>query len=137
MARDSVRCSIAIQDVMIELAEKNPEWGLDIGIGVDMGEVVMGAMGSKQRMDYTVLGDHVNLAARLCSYAAARQTIISEAVARHIKDEPGLRLVPLEPIKVKGKSAALNVYSVDRADRPAAEPARQDEPAEAIVAKAV
>jgi adenylate cyclase len=122
MARDSVLCSLAIQDVMIELAEKNPEWGLDIGIGVDMGEVVMGAMGSKERMDYTVVGDHVNLAARLCSYATARQTIISEVVADHLKDTPGLHLEPLEPIKVKGKSAALNVYAVDRAAADIPEP---------------
>jgi adenylate cyclase len=114
MARDSVACSLAIQDVMIELAAQNPEWGLDIGIGVDMGDVVMGAMGSKERMDYTVLGDHVNLAARLCSYAAARQTIISDDVAGKIGDLPEFRLEGLEPIKVKGKTGALKVYAVHR-----------------------
>ena len=114
MAADSTACCLAIQDVMDELKAKHPEWGLDIGIGVDMGDVVMGAMGSKERMDYTVLGDHVNLAARLCSYAAARQTIVSEAVAERIRTNPAFRLEGLEPIKVKGKSAALNVYSVTR-----------------------
>ena len=82
-----------------------------------MGDVVMGAMGSKERMDYTVLGDHVNLAARLCSYAAARQSIVSEAVAEKIRTNPAFRLEALEPIRVKGKSAALNVYSVTRGTR--------------------
>ena len=114
MAADSTACCLAIQDVMDALKVEHPEWGLDIGIGVDMGDVVMGAMGSKERMDYTVLGDHVNLAARLCSYAAARQSIVSQAVADKIGNNPAFRLHGLEPIKVKGKSAALNVYSVTR-----------------------
>jgi adenylate cyclase len=124
MAANAVACSLAIQDVMVALAREHPEWGLDIGIGVDMGEVVMGAMGSKQRMDYTVLGDHVNLAARLCSYAGPRQTIVSEIVGDAIKASPAFHLDPLEPIKVKGKTGALNVYAVERAA--AAEPVQAE-----------
>ena len=124
MAADSAACSLAIQDVMDTVKSEHPEWGLDIGIGVDMGEVVMGAMGSKERMDYTVLGDHVNLAARLCSYAAAKQTIVSDAVADRIRTNPAFRLEALEPIRVKGKSAALEVYSVTRGSRPAEGAAR-------------
>jgi adenylate cyclase len=116
MAADAVACSLAIQDVMVEQASEHPEWGLDIGIGVDMGEVVMGAMGSKQRMDYTVLGDHVNLAARLCSYAAPQQTIVSDAVAGQIGAATAFKLTAMEPIRVKGKSAPLNVYAVERSD---------------------
>ncbi|HZP20559.1 MAG TPA: adenylate/guanylate cyclase domain-containing protein [Bauldia sp.] len=124
MARDSVACSLAIHDVMTRLAEEHPEWHLDIGIGVDMGEVVMGAMGSKERMDYTVLGDHVNLSARLCSHAAARQTIISNAVAEAVKDDPQFSLEPLEPIHVKGKTGDLKVFAVHHATAapPAAAP---------------
>jgi adenylate cyclase len=121
MAADSVACSLDIQDVMVALTAEHPEWELEIGIGVDMGEVVMGAMGSKERMDYTVLGDHVNLAARLCGYAAPRQTIISEDVGEKLKGSPDFRLEPLEPIKVKGKTGQLNVYAVERA-RPVARP---------------
>lgn len=115
MATDSVACALAIQDAMVELGREHPEWGLDIGIGIDMGEVVMGAMGSKQRMDYTVLGDHVNLAARLCSHAAPRQTIISDAVGKEVATTPAFRLETLEAIRVKGKSAALAVFAVHRA----------------------
>ena len=119
MAANAVACSLAIHDVMVELGAEHPEWGLDIGIGVDMGGVVMGAMGSKQRMDYTVLGDHVNLAARLCSYAAPKQTIISGPVAEKIRAMPDFRLDALAPIRVKGKSNALDVFAVHRADRAA------------------
>ncbi|MCP4382450.1 MAG: HAMP domain-containing protein, partial [Hyphomicrobiales bacterium] len=114
MAADAVACSLAIQDVMKEQVPEHPEWGLDIGIGVDMGDVVMGAMGSKQRMDYTVLGDHVNLAARLCSAAAPRQNIVSEAVAATIRDDKRFKLEPMEPVVVKGKSAPIRIYAVER-----------------------
>jgi adenylate cyclase len=79
MAANAVACCLQFSDEMIELRRQNPEWALDIGSGVDAGEVVMGAMGSKNRMDYTVLGDHVNIAARLCSHAAPRQTLVTGA----------------------------------------------------------
>jgi adenylate cyclase len=115
MAAHAVACSLDIQDAMVALSDEHPEWGLNIGIGVDMGEVVMGAMGSKDRMDYTVLGDHVNLAARLCSHAAPRQTIVSETVGESLKSSSAFRLEALKPITVKGKTGALNVFSVERA----------------------
>lgn len=114
MAVDAVTCSLAIQDVMIEQAREHPEWGLEIGIGVDMGDVVMGAMGSKQRMDYTVLGDHVNLAARLCSAAAPKQNIVSDVIAAQIRDDTRFKLEPMEAIRVKGKAEPIKIYSVGR-----------------------
>jgi adenylate cyclase len=122
MAKNAAACSLDIQDVMIALGNENPDWELEIGIGVDMGEVVMGAMGSKDRMDYTVLGDHVNLAARLCGYAAPGQTIVSDVVGEKLKSLPAFRLEPLEPIKVKGKTGALNVFAVARAGRAEPQP---------------
>jgi adenylate cyclase len=116
MAENAAACALDIQDVMIALIDEHPEWELNIGIGVDMGEVVMGAMGSKERMDYTVLGDHVNLAARLCSYAAPRQTIVSETVGDRLKNSKAFRLESLPPIEVKGKTGALKVYAVTRGE---------------------
>ena len=115
MAADSIACALDIQDVMLSLAREHPEWRLEIGIGIDMGEVIMGAMGSKERMDYTVVGDHVNLAARLCSHAAARETIVSEVVGEKVKASPLFHLRHLDPIKVKGKTGELGVYAVERA----------------------
>jgi adenylate cyclase len=115
MAAHAVACSLDIQDAMVALSDEHPEWGLEIGIGIDMGDVVMGAMGSKDRMDYTVLGDHVNLAARLCSHAAPRQTIVSETVGENLKASSAFRLEALKPITVKGKTGALNVFAVTRA----------------------
>jgi adenylate cyclase len=90
----------------------------------------MGAMGSKERMDYTVLGDHVNLAARLCGYAAPRQTIVSEAVGEKLKDSKAFRLEPLPPIEVKGKTGELKVYAVSPGE--ATEPAAAAEAETAV-----
>ncbi|MGZ9090445.1 MAG: adenylate/guanylate cyclase domain-containing protein [Rhodoplanes sp.] len=55
MERNAVRCAIDMQRKMGELSRERREWDLTIGIGVNTAEVVMGAMGSRQRMDYTVL----------------------------------------------------------------------------------
>jgi adenylate cyclase len=117
MAANAVACCLQFSDEMIELRHQNPEWALDIGSGVDAGEVVMGAMGSKNRMDYTVLGDHVNVAARLCSHAAPRQTLVTGRVFEQLKDLPRFAFTALEPIHVKGKSAALEVYDAKRAEQ--------------------
>ena len=127
MSENAVACSLAIQDVMIELGREYAKAELDIGIGVDVGEVVVGAMGSSERMDYTVLGDHVNVAARLCSSAAPKQTLISESVHEDIENSVKFAIRPLRPIKVKGKSKALRVFAVSPPDgsKPKRTPARK------------
>ena len=80
MVLNACLCALEIQDAMAELGREHPDWGLAVGIGINAGEVIMGAMGSSNRMDYTVLGDAVNLAARLCSHAARGQTLLSAAL---------------------------------------------------------
>jgi adenylate cyclase len=79
----------------------------------------MGAMGSAQRMDYTVLGDAVNLAARLCGHAGRGQTLISQSTCKAIADLPQFVVESLEPIQVKGKKDPVVVYEVHT--RPAVE----------------
>ena len=72
--------------------------------------MIMGAMGSEERMDFTVIGDSVNLGARLCSAADRGQVIVSEYSAQYILNEPSIELKKLEPIKVKGKEAFIQIY---------------------------
>jgi adenylate cyclase len=112
MVANAVRCALAMQRKMAALAGEHPDWHLAVGIGINTGEVILGAMGSRERMDYTVLGDHVNVAARLCSSAPPRQTLVSQSVHDDVADDPAFDLEALEPIRVKGKSEALHVYAV-------------------------
>jgi adenylate cyclase len=72
-------------------------------------------MGSSNRMDYTVLGDAVNLAARLCSHAGRGQTLLSADTFAAIAGRPEFAAEPLAPIAVKGKREPVRVYAIHAA----------------------
>ncbi len=85
---------------------------IEMGIGINTGEVVAGNMGAVDRLNYTVLGKNVNVAARLCSIAKRNQLIISELTL----NEPGVQeafYVELLPsVMLKGFSEPFRIYSV-------------------------
>ncbi len=112
-AANAVRAAMAIQALLIELnrdagARNWPE--LKVGIGINTGIVTAGNIGSPKRIDYTVVGDAVNVASRLMSNAAGAQILISDSTAQDL--DAGFELNPLEPLRVKGKTAPLAVFSV-------------------------
>lgn len=112
MVDNAMKCAVEIHRKIAELNSSGMDWDIAVGIGINSGDMIMGAMGSEERMDYTVLGDNVNLGARLCSAAGKNQTIISEGSYSFIQDKSRYVINELEPIKVKGKSKPLTIYEV-------------------------
>jgi adenylate cyclase len=79
-----------------------------VGIGINCGTVIAGNMGSDDRIDRTIIGDAVNLAARLCSLAGKNTVVVSKDVFSAVSEQYSFREHP--PVKVKGKSKEIPVY---------------------------
>jgi class 3 adenylate cyclase len=81
-----------------------------IGIGIDTGEVIVGNFGSALRLEYTAVGHHINLAARLCGAAEGDQILISAATYAQVSDQ--VKAVPVPALRLKGISEAVAAYHV-------------------------
>src|SRR5437667_2493421 len=111
----TMRCAFAQLEAHERLNTKGKEQGrpeLGIGVGNNFGEVFAGNIGSDRRLEYTVIGDAVNTASRLCRTAGPNEILISEPFHEQLKKPPTLEA--LEPIQVKGKSKKVLVYRVKR-----------------------
>ncbi len=109
----ALRTALAMQAGIRELSARRAAEGkppLKIGIGVNAGSAVAGSVGTEARMEYTVIGDSVNLASRLESYAKPGQILIAEHTYDIVKDAIEAR--PLGRLKVRGKEDELDVYEV-------------------------
>jgi class 3 adenylate cyclase len=109
----AARCAIAVQQEVERLNAEGafPEVGiLAVGVGVSTGPLVAGNLGSSRHMEYTVIGDTVNLAARLTGHAQAGEVWVNARNAELLPaDFPKQALAPLS---VKGKTAPVQAYRV-------------------------
>ena len=109
----AVRTALAMQLGVTELSHKRVREGKDpiaVGIGISAGEAVAGTVGTEDRMEYTVIGDSVNLAARLESTAKPGQILISERTYRNVKEPVNVRA--LASLRVRGEQEPVEVYEV-------------------------
>jgi adenylate cyclase len=109
----AIRTALAMQEGISGLNERRTRDGKEpiaVGIGVSAGEAVAGTVGTEDRMEYTVIGDSVNLAARLESNAKPGQILISQRTHEAVRDLVEAR--PLGRIRVKGKEEEVEVYEV-------------------------
>ncbi|HEV8234876.1 MAG TPA: adenylate/guanylate cyclase domain-containing protein [Gemmatimonadaceae bacterium] len=113
---DADRALQAALDMMRALKKLNAKWRtegrpqLQHGIAVNYGEAFAGNIGSERRLEFTVIGDTVNTAYRLCSAAEAGQILITEEMRQALASPPRLTACP--PMELKGKSQLIPVYCV-------------------------
>jgi adenylate cyclase len=112
-AIQAVSCAVEIQQ-LVNSKKRSFFTGkaakLRIGIGMHTGPLVAGNLGSSRRMDYTVIGDTVNVAARLEGVAGAGEVIITENTRKHLGEQ--FQIENREPVKVKGKAKPIQIYNV-------------------------
>jgi adenylate cyclase len=116
---DADRAMRAAIDMMKSLNELNKKWRsefrpeLAIGIGLNFGEAFAGNIGSERRLEFTVIGDTVNTASRLCGAAAGGEILLSEPFREAMRQAPPLK--QQAPMELKGKSQPVPVWGVDLA----------------------
>ncbi len=110
---NAVRAAVEIQNYCRALNAARAAAGdktISIGIGLNSGEVVMGNMGSEDHMDYTVIGDNINVAARMCGIAKPGQVLVSKAIAETIGVDGVIK--DMQPVLVKGKDQPIGIAEV-------------------------
>ena len=109
----ALRAAVAMQQGVARLNERwvaagRPQIG--VGIGINYGEVFAGNIGSHRRLEYTVIGDAVNVANRLCSEAGAGEILVSESLCQVVKDHADYQYLPA--MSLRGRTRTVEVYKV-------------------------
>jgi adenylate cyclase len=109
----SVCCAIDMLRSLTEFnrtrqAENQPP--IHIGIGINTGKVITGAIGSTKALQYTAIGDAMNVASRMVTLAKPGEIIISEFTYSRVADR--IEAEPLAPVRVKGKANEMRVFRV-------------------------
>jgi adenylate cyclase len=112
-AQNAARAAVQMMQKLPVLNERwRTEYGFEMhmGIGLNTGEVFLGNIGSPERMEFTVLGDAVNVASRFSGLAKPGQILVTREV--HSRLASGFRFQAFPPVEVKGKSNKLEVFEL-------------------------
>ncbi|MBQ3642079.1 adenylate/guanylate cyclase domain-containing protein [bacterium] len=114
-ALNAIKCGLELKSAVMLLKEKFIREGkpkIEIGIGINTGEVFAGNIGTDDRLEYTVIGDNVNLAYRIEAYNQILKTqfLISQYTYEFVKDK--IEVVKLSQVEIKGKSKPIDIYEV-------------------------
>jgi adenylate cyclase len=112
---DADRALLAAIEMQKELAKMNETRQaeqplIQMGVGINFGEAFVGNIGSHRRLEYTAIGDVVNVASRLCSIAGPGEIMVSEPFMQALSYRPPCEAK--EPVHLKGKAEATNVHKV-------------------------
>ena len=110
---NAVRCALKMEAALRSLnrvRQARGEQAIEMGIGINTGEMVWGPLGSQRTMDYTVIGDVVNVASRLCGHADAGSIIVAQPVEEALSDS--FVLYELPPALLKGKVEPVRIWKV-------------------------
>ena len=112
-ATRAIACAVAMQQAMEPVNQKIKEMGLpklEMGIGINTGEVVVGNIGSEKRTKYGIVGKQVNLTYRIESYTIGGQIFISESTLKQAK--PIVKIIGEREVKPKGVQKPITIYEV-------------------------
>jgi adenylate cyclase len=112
-AQRAIACAIEMQNAMAKVNRQNRAQGLpelEMGIGLNETEVIVGNIGSSQRSKYSVVGSGVNMTSRIESYSVGGQVLISESVHQEVGEL--LRIDSQREVFPKGAGTPLKIYEV-------------------------
>jgi len=108
-------CALLMQELTEKINQLRTRQGMDtikIRIGINSGKMLAGLLGSRDRLEYTVVGDSVNLASRLCNEAQAGEIIVQDSLCQSLQEQYPLKLGDHRTIKVRGKSEPVAIYNL-------------------------
>lgn len=108
MVLNAIRCGVDIHRALDAMNASSTEEPLSVGIGIVTGEAILGSIGSADRLDYTAIGSNVNLSARLCERAKAREILMNDSAYQQVRDLVAAE--PVEPLDIKGFSDAIAAW---------------------------
>ncbi|GIX22319.1 MAG: hypothetical protein KatS3mg121_1102 [Gammaproteobacteria bacterium] len=111
-ALNGVCCALLIQRAVAWLGARRPP-PLALRVGLNSGPMLLGNLGAAERMEFTVVGDAVNLASRLCDQAAPGEVVVTEDVYRLAGGERALRARPRGHVALRGRRRPAVLYVVD------------------------